>query len=217
MATNGTFVANCDFESIDPNSFRGDTLGVDRYTEKWKGSVDKLAAFLATLTEGAAHPTFSKMFLAAPEHDDDPIFPTVTLEWIGFRSGAGRGPFYKANRTVQTAQTSATVDGVQYSASVQFYAPTGAWEWWEFTEPNPATAAHASVQGTVNPLESIFAWDIKAGNGSTASAQVPLAALSAVLGALSVIESVQDYQAEPVIPGKLWHCTSTTIRTLQGV
>lgn len=220
MASTGTYIGNCAFETIAPGQLRKDPLGVDRYTEKWRGAVDLLPAFLETITEGSPHPTWAKMFLGAPETDDDPIFPTVTLEWIGFTSGTPRGPFYKFSRSVQTVQSSATLPNIgQASIEVQFFAPTGNWEWWAFARegdnpaPDPNTPAYTGVTFTGSPLDHIVSWVIRDAQGKVRPT-VSTADLTSALNTLGDTQLVQEYTAEIVIPGRLWHCTSTTIKTV---
>ena len=106
---NGTvlYVGDNTFSLTAPGGWREDVQGIDNLSEKWQGGIPYVATFEAGLTLGAVHPTYLTMWLKSWDSDQDPVWPTYTLEYIGFKSGTPRGPFYTSGLSLQSASGSA--------------------------------------------------------------------------------------------------------------
>ncbi len=208
---NGTvlYVGDNTFSLTAPGGWREDVQGIDNLSEKWQGGIPYVATFEAGLTLGAVHPTYLTMWLKSWDSDQDPVWPTYTLEYIGFKSGTPRGPFYTSGLSLQSASGSA-VDSAGNTVQIeaQFLAQQGDYEWWQFTAPT-TTPANSGVVSASFP--TITRWHITV-SGSTGTS-VSLADATTALNSLTVENILQSFTPEILIPGKLWHCRSSSVNT----
>jgi len=209
-----TYKGNCEFEITGPGLWKTDVLGLDHYSEEWRGRADKLADFLDSLRENAAHPEFPGVFFVGASNDKNPVFPTANLEYVGFRSGKPRAPLYTPSMAVQSAQASLNLpDAGKSSVETQFYAPSGQWEWFQYTDPGD-TPDHFAVLSTRNPLDKKIRWSIKPEDPDATT--VSIGDYTAAMNAFNVVEMIQNFEPSEVVPGKLWRCRCTSVRTVQA-
>jgi hypothetical protein len=210
-----TYIGNCEFPklgspNVGPGQWRVNALGTDSYIEQYRGRADRLDIFLSMLEVGS-QATGKCAFLDSWSNDQNPVFPTVTLEYIGFKSGSPRGPFYRPGVSVGSASASTQISSGQATISVQYYAPSGEYEWWELSKPSDDQPKYSGVRSNLSPLASIFQWRITGGGKNGA---MSLNNFTSVLNALSQSSFVQGYTSEEVVPNHIWHCKSTSVRTM---
>lgn len=138
---------------MEPRPGKSD-WGIDTLQRKMKGRQPLLAAFLATLVQGATYSYNGQLYyLQTWEPDDDNVFPTVSLNFKGLNSGIPN-PSASDETGIQTSSmghtfspayntgipdangnssvTSATID-------IEFYSPQTTWRYIRNGRPTFAT------------------------------------------------------------------------------
>jgi hypothetical protein len=214
-----TYVGNCEFEQFGSRVWSKTSTELDSMVETYRGRADKLDAFILSINVNTVHPIFKGMAVKRiVGTDNDPVFPTVSVEFQGFMSGAPRAPIYRNTLSLQTVQSSAQIAGVgKCSIEAQFYAPVGETEWWQIgPEPDPDTPLYAAVKTKKQNLVAyLVRFHITDENGATATS-ASLSDVVAVLNSLQNTEQLQQYEYEPVVANYVWHCRSSVLKTLQG-
>ena len=213
------YVGDCEFELRRQGKWKADVLGCDRFTEEWYGRADKLSDFLDALVLGGRHSTFPAAWLSDWDNSDgESGFATVNLEYTGFRRGSVRAPLYKPSKSIQTISSQATLPDLgKASIEATILAPAGEYTWFQLTDPsatvNPAHYGVALSLSSIGIANALVRFAVTNDQGIVKS--ISLADMTAALNSFTVITQLQDFSADVVIPGALWHCRSVTVSTLQ--
>lgn len=98
--------------------------GVDTLTRKFRGAAFLLAAYIATLRQGAA---FNGFYLQTWGADDDPTFPVVTLNYKGLLNGIPDP--HPVNDTVELSGSVSTDTPEKASRDFSYTADQTSWKY----------------------------------------------------------------------------------------
>ncbi len=206
-----------------------DGWGYDKAKVTWRGPRPGLKAFLDSLVKFSNMPASNTRYgltNAGPYpmmYLDDwastnttASFPSVELNYIGFRSGTippvktvdsntaqqvnGQGQ-YTDPATGSTAQISGTL---QYTASRTTYT-------WFMTSLPPIASPFNYVQNAQNPFDTIIGYRMTNTTSGSQDAglpvnNIPYAAFVSVLNSVAAQDVVSNYERETLVPNALYAC-----------
>ncbi len=215
-----TFIDDCEWSPMCLPVFGGGGYDLDSARVPWHGRVDKKVAFLATLKRfQPLSQEYPQMFLASIDDDQDPVFPTITLNYTGFRVNGGNGippakgvdsSIVSVLSVISTGFDSLGLGPLQFTGN--YLVPRTTWTWYANTTPNPTLPQYRTARGGISPLSTLY--NCTTPNGTPVSPAVAIKYAS--LGKLKTKSTISDYQKNDVIPGKVWQCSCTVDLFLVG-
>lgn len=132
-------------------------------------------------------------------------FPAIIGTYVGFRYGIPPAKGIPSLTSQSLSVTGKDTDtGLSVSGTVLYLANRTTWDWWEVKQP-AILPRYNTVLVKQNPLSFIQSISVQ----PAADGSVPISAFTAIINALIPELVISDYQQEPVVPGAIWHCTST--------
>lgn len=238
-----TFIGtNVSFQLLRDPVWTGGGYELDTAHVPYQGILPLRDAYVNGLTRFGNLPGFTKVWLMRYSSDDEPHFPTVTLEYQGCKSGAVPPPKGEDGKTIQNISTTVIATGGQYkpvtahpnttvTLEIQFYAAQTVWNWYSLTNPG-TNPLYATVRRPIDPLTLIVRQRFSVTSavlitGDTTDPNEkeysgPVATLDTgtytqLRNSLQAIDEVTEYKVEELVPSQLWKCSSTVNRTLQPV
>jgi len=239
MALNIHYIGNSAWRQNKPPAWSKSFAGeMDTCTLQWQGAqylekafLDSLTAYqaLVYLNEAGVTVTDTAMRLIKASSDDNPIWPTVTLSFDGFRNGAVSDAVATDGRTSQSASTTHTITddssvnyGKAITMSIQYYANRTAYEWTQLSNPS-GTPTYGTVRnplsysgpyGDPNIFYRKFSGQVD-DDGQPAS-QIPIGDATAVWNTFSGTTQISDFTSKELVPGYVWQCSATAEFLLVG-
>ena len=154
------FPGDTDFEQSGPPEWQPNGWDLDRLILPYRGDVDQLNTFVASLTMWSASLLDSNMFLESFPNDGHQQFPTVRVSFIGKQGGTLPPDKNTTGETVQTA--SFTSYSGKTRVNITYLAPSSTKRTWSRTPidvstVSPAAPAAATViAGTFHTEDSEY-------------------------------------------------------------
>jgi hypothetical protein len=194
-----------------------------------KAFMDSLGAYatLSCTDEAGANLNDASMFLDTWTSDDNPVLPTVTLNYKGLRGGAARGVLAEDDTSLQTAQTTKQITdstSVNYqktiTCSVTYVSSRTTYKWAALANPG-STPNYSAVRNI--PVLNMRSAAIRqmTFSGMVDDAGEPTDTIStgdatAVFNTFSAVSQTTTFTVPEVVPGKLWQCQSVNEYILKG-
>jgi hypothetical protein len=194
-----------------------------------KAFMDSIGAYatLACTDEAGANLNDASMFLNTWTSDDNPVLPTVTLNYIGMRGGVGRGVLAEDDVSLQTAQTTKQITdetSVNYqktlTCSVTYIGSRTTYKWGAGANSG-ATPTYSAVRnipvlnmGSAGIRQMTFSGMVDDAGEPTDT--LPLGDSIAVFNTFSPVSQTTTFTVSEVVPGKLWQCQSVNEYILKG-
>jgi hypothetical protein len=194
-----------------------------------KAFMDSLGAYgtLSCTDEAGANLNDASMFLDTWTSDDNPVLPTVTLNYKGLRGGAARGVLAEDDTSLQTAQTTKQITdatSVNYqktiTCSVTYVSSRTTYKWAALANPG-ATPTYSAVRnipvlnmGSAAIRQMTFSGMVDDAGEPTDT--IPTGDATAVFNTFSAVSQTTSFTVSEVVPGKLWTCQSVNEYILKG-
>jgi len=194
-----------------------------------KAFMDSLGAYatLSCTDEAGANLSDASMFLTSWTSDDNPVLPTVTLNFLGMRGGAGRNVLAEDDVSLQTAQTTKAItdassvnDGKTLTCSVTYIGSRTTYKWGAGANPG-ATPTYSAVRnipvlnmGSSGIRQMTFSGMVDDAGGLCGISSTVDA--TAVFNTFSAVEQITSFPVSEVVPGKLWTCQSVNEYIMKG-
>jgi hypothetical protein len=167
------------------------------------------------------------MFLKGWSSDDAPIFPSVTMTFIGCRGGTTPDAIPEDDITIQSASTTKTItdasspnNGIGISLSIQYKAARTSYTWTALSDPG-STATYSTVRKQLsyslygsNMILTKFSG--MKDDGGDPSTTISTGDATAVWNSFIAQNFTSSFTSHEVIPGKVWQCSSTNEFILIG-
>lgn len=205
--------------------------GVDTLTRKMRGSRALLAAFLATLAQGAS---YSGYYLQTWEPDDNPVFATVTLNYKGLLGGipnaiiindvvqaggttsveftsenGGRGRVYRKEVTYKPFPQQNVIDAEKdiyaTGASMDFTYETGETIYRYIANGQPSGPSHSTLGFSFTPV--LRRARASTSDGTSYGLNMPFAIGPALLPTAST--RAVAFSSQPIIGTPYFECQDT--------
>jgi hypothetical protein len=194
-----------------------------------KAFMDSLGAYgtLSCTDEAGANLNDASMFLDTWTSDDNPVLPTVTLNYKGLRGGAARGVLAEDDTSLQTAQTTKQITdatSVNYqktiTCSVTYVSSRTTYKWAALANPG-STPTYSAVRnipvlnmGSAAIRQMTFSGMVDDAGEPTDT--IPTGDATAVFNTFSAVSQTTSFTVSEVVPGKLWTCQSVNEYILKG-
>lgn len=196
------YKGNVEFEPTGPARVKIRDYDFDEAFVEYQGAAHLLSKFMSSLKRGQPFGNKTRLFLYDWENDNDPIFPTVTLAFLGYASSTG---LKRAKVIDSLVPGSATVDGPGDSGvEIEFLANQSQFSWQTDKRPpdyppEEYRKARIRVKPLITKSRVVLDPDAEPGNISP-----------------TLVDRVLDYTREEMIPGQLWRCSSWAILTYES-
>lgn len=219
-----TFLRSTDWHPSALPAFGGGGYEMDTCRVPWRGRATTKLAFVNGLVkfqplaafegdfpgDGSAFSGYPYMFFDSVNDDQAAVFPTVELNYRGFKLGAAGLPPPQAvdSRTVKII----TLDGAEselfqaLSFQGNYLAPRTVWTWYQAARPDPTTPQYTTVRANYSLGSTMYNLRTPAG------APVSLAVALQYVAPLKTQDIVSEYTVTDVVPNAIWLCTSTVDR-----
>ncbi len=200
-------------------AFGGGGYELDTARVPWSGRAPLKETFVNGVIRFSPHPFYSAMYVVSIDDDQDPVFPTVTLNFLGCKLGPSNVPPVKAEDSL--VQKSISVENLTGPGGLGPISFTGAyrtprtkWTWFQTTRPDPLTPLYSGVRGRFSLASSIFnCYTISSTTTNTAPGTPILPSLAAkYLAPLNTKVITSDYTFDDVAPGRIWSCSCVSDR-----
>jgi hypothetical protein len=194
-----------------------------------KAFMDSLGAYatLSCTDEAGANLNDASMFLDTWTSDDNPVLPTVTLNYKGLRGGAARGVLAEDDTSLQTAQTTKQITdatSVNYqktiTCSVTYIGSRTTYKWAALANPG-STPTYSAVRnipvlnmGSAAIRQMTFSGMVD--DAGEPSGTIPTGDAIAAFNTFSAVSQTTSFTVSEVVPGKLWQCQSVNEYILKG-
>jgi hypothetical protein len=194
-----------------------------------KAFMDSLGAYgtLSCTDEAGANLSDASMFLTSWTSDDNPVLPTVTLNFLGMRGGAGRNVLAEDDTSLQTAQTTKQITdatSVNYqktiTCSVTYIGSRTTYKWGAGANPG-STPTYSAVRnipvlnmGSAAIRQMTFSGMVD--DAGEPSGTIPTGDAIAAFNTFSAVSQTTSFTVSEVVPGKLWQCQSVNEYILKG-
>ncbi len=207
--------------------FGGGGYDLDTCRVPWRGRASGKIAFVNALAkfqslaayagEGieSSWGAYPYMFLNSISDDGEPVFPTISLEYIGFKNGLGGAPPAKGEDSFVQLPISVenlTAPGLgAISFQGAYFAPRTKWTWFQGAKPG-TNPAHFGVRNNVSLLSTLFNLV-----NTTTGGPVSPALAARYLAPLRQVVRTQDYTVSDTVPGTIWSCSCTSDKNFSQV
>lgn len=213
-------IGNTAFDEKRNPVFSAGGYELDVATWPWQGGIANCAAFQAGLSSFSALPGFSKMYLMRWPADDEPHFPTVTLEYTGCKSGSA--PPVKIEDGLSLQSLTVAVESTTYSSGdtvtiamdIEYYAQQSIYSWFALSTPG-TTPTYAVARRVVDLKTTVFTRQYKITQTSNPTDtptgkidSVDTATYTKLNNALVQGHKLQEYKVVDLVPNALWQCSS---------
>jgi hypothetical protein len=231
------YIEDSTFIQVKPAQWSRNFTGeLDTCTVTYQGAQYRAKAFMdslgayATLSctdEAGANLNDASMFLDTWTSDDNPVLPTVTLNYKGLRGGAARGVLAEDDTSLQTAQTTKQITdatSVNYqktiTCSVTYVSSRTTYKWAALANPG-STPTYSAVRnipvlnmGSAAIRQMTFSGMVDDAGEPTDT--IPTGDATAVFNTFSAVSQTTTFTVPEVVPGKLWQCQSVNEYILKG-
>ena len=231
------YIEDSTFIQVKPPQWNRNFTGeLDTCTVTYQGAQYRAKAFMDSLgaygtlsctDEAGANLNDSFMFLTSWTSDENPVLPTVTLNYIGMRGGAGRGVLAEDDVSLQTVSTNKTItdsSSVNYqitiSLSVIYIGSRTTYKWAALANPG-ATPTYSAVRnipvlnmGSAGIRQMTFSGMVD--DAGEPSGTISTGDATAVFNTFSAVSQTTSFPVSEVVPGKLWTCQSVNEYILKG-
>jgi len=231
------YVEDSTFIQVKPAQWSRNFTGeLDTCTVTYQGAQYRAKAFMDSLgaygtlsctDEAGANLNDASMFLDTWTSDDNPVLPTVTLNYKGLRGGAARGVLAEDDTSLQTAQTTKQITdatSVNYhktiTCSVTYVSSRTTYKWAALANPG-STPTYSAVRnipvlnmGSAGIRQMTFSGMVD--DAGEPSGTIPTGDATAVFNTFSAVEQTTSFPVSEVLPGKLWTCHSVNEYILKG-
>jgi len=178
------------------------------------------------LDEAGVSVTDNGMWLARWTTDDAAIFPSVTLQFEGFRGGGLPDPIYEDDINIQSASTTkqitdSTSPNYQKAVtlSIDYRCSRTTVTWAQKTNPG-ATNPYTTIRQPLSPTfgSNNITWYSYTGSINTQGDPSPpsTADATAVFNTFTLVNVTTSFSSKEVVPGKVWSCQAVNERILRG-
>lgn len=203
-----TYIGDTEFRPLSEPVFTTAGYELDSAKVAYQGAAPKKQAFVDSLKIfDALGSGFNRMFFDGTSDDGNPVFPTIDLNFTGFR-----GPIPAAKGVDSLVVKSLVLDApaseglTPLAFSAGYYAARTTWTWYLTSAPDPISPKFNNTRGRFSSAGSLF--NIRTPQGSP----VALAVALPYIKDLPQKDFVSDYVITDVAPGKLWSCSSVIDR-----
>jgi hypothetical protein len=231
------YIEDSTFIQVKPPQWnRNFTAELDTCTVTYQGAQYRAKAFMDSLgaygtlsctDEAGANLNDASMFLDTWTSDDNPVLPTVTLNYKGLRGGAARGVLAEDDTSLQTAQTTKQITdatSVNYqktiTCSVTYVSSRTTYKWAALANPG-STPTYSAVRnipvlnmGSAAIRQMTFSGMVDDAGEPTDT--IPTGDATAVFNTFSAVSQTTSFTVSEVVPGKLWQCQSVNEYILKG-
>jgi len=231
------YIEDSTFIQVKPPQWgRNFTGEFDTCTVTYQGAQYRMPAFLNTISgygylvctdEAGANLSDASMFLTSWTSDDNPVLPTVTLNFLGMRGGAGRNVLAEDDVSLQTAQTTKAItdaNSVNYqktlTCSVTYIGSRTTYKWAVGSKPS-ATPTYSAVRnipmlnmGSSGIRQMTFSGMVD--DDGQPSGSIPLGEATALFNTFTFEQQTTSFTVSEVVPGKLWQCQSVNEYIMKG-
>ena len=231
------YIEDSTFIQVKPPQWNRNFTGeLDTCTVTYQGAQYRAKAFMDSLgaygtlsctDEAGANLNDASMFLTSWTSDENPVLPTVTLNYIGMRGGAGRGVLADDDVSLQTAQTTKQITdatSVNYqktiTCSVTYVSSRTTYKWAALANPG-STPTYSAVRnipvlnmGSAAIRQMTFSGMVDDAGEPTDT--IPTGDATAVFNTFSAVSQTTSFTVSEVVPGKLWQCQSVNEYILKG-
>lgn len=220
-----SFVPNIPFTLVCDLSWSVDSYDIDHCKATWRGPRPNCLAFINGLQRWSQLSGYPQMFLAS--WDNEPMntypFPTVTLNYIGFRSGVPPPAKVEDGYSSQTFSTTYTDpdSGDTYAGSFAYKAARTTYSFLMTSQPPqtpPTQYSTVTKQFATPPLsqQNIIRYSI-VNQTSPDGSSIDIGTYTAVLNTAGApIMFVSDYKRPQLVPNKIWQCSCTVDFMVSG-
>jgi hypothetical protein len=162
------------------------------------------------------------MYLIRWNDDDEPHFPTVTLEYQGCKHGSE--PPVKADDGLSLQSLSVSVESTTYSSGhtvtiqmdIEYYAQQTNYSWFTLTTP-PTSPTYSVARRALNLATTVFSRQFRITQTDNTDGAPPTGKILSVdtatytklNNALLQGHKIQEYKVVDLVPGALWQCQCT--------
>jgi len=231
------YIEDSTFIQVKPPQWNRNFTGeLDTCTVTYQGAQYRAKAFMDSLgaygtlsctDEAGANLNDASMFLDTWTSDDNPVLPTVTLNYKGLRGGAARGVLAEDDTSLQTAQTTKQITdatSVNYqktiTCSVTYVSSRTTYKWAALANPG-ATPTYSTVRnipvlnmGSAAIRQMTFSGMVDDAGEPTDT--IPTGDATAVFNTFSAVSQTTTFTVPEIVPGKLWQCQSVNEYILKG-
>jgi hypothetical protein len=231
------YIEDSTFIQVKPPQWnRNFTAELDTCTVTYQGAQYRAKAFMDSLgaygtlsctDEAGANLNDASMFLDTWTSDDNPVLPTVTLNYKGLRGGAARGVLAEDDTSLQTAQTTKQITdatSVNYqktiTCSVTYVSSRTTYKWAALANPG-STPTYSAVRnipvlnmGSAAIRQMTFSGMVDDAGEPTDT--IPTGDATAVFNTFSAVSQTTSFTVSEGVPGKLWQCQSVNEYILKG-
>lgn len=202
----------------------------------FQGAQYLMKAFLDALTkyqtmtyvdEAGVSVNDTGMFLAKWTTDDAAIFPSVNLQFEGFRGGTLPDPIPTDDITIQSASTTKLITDATspnynktITLAVEYRCARTSYTWAQKTDPG-ATCPYTTVRQHITPTlgSDNITWFHFSGMFDAAgdpSNTISTGDATAAFNTFSLITLTTSFESRETVPGKVWSCQSVNEYRLKG-
>jgi len=215
------YIGDVTFAAQRDPIFSAGGFDLDTARVPYQGAATLKEAFTSGQVRFSSLSGYPKMYLMRWTDDEDPVFPTVTLEYMGFKSGSA--PPEKAEdgqilQTVSVTVTSLTYEPgeeIEIAMDVVYFAQQTNYTWYRLTAP-PSGSQFAVARRLIDPASSVLSRTYKIVNAPSSSgitqgrvSSVDAATYTQLNNELNPAHVVTEYKSDELVPGALWRCSAT--------
>lgn len=200
-----------------------------QYLEKAFLDAVTLAKFgsMVYINEAGVSVTDTGMFFTGFSSDDAAIFPTVTLQFTGFRNGELPSAVPEDDVTIQSAQTTKHITdstspnyNKTITLAIEYRCARTTWSWSQAGDPG-ATSPYTSVRQPISPTLGSVNITYTHFSGMVDSSGEPSNTIStgdatAVFNTFSLTTRSTSFSSKETVPGCVWTCQAVNERVLKG-
>lgn len=212
------FIGNVNFQAQRDPIWSGGGYELDTCSVPYQGAITYRDAFVNGLSRFATLSGFSKVWLMRWPSDDEPHFPTVTLEYTGCKGGsvpptkADDGQVVQTLTTTVTSTTYSSGEDIDIEMEIGYYAQQTRYSYYVLGTP-PSSPVNNTARRVIDPASSIYYRRYRVVSVPTDSettvgtiASVDTGTYTQLNNTLIPAHVVQEYMTDEIVPSALWHC-----------
>jgi len=194
-----TYVGQTEFVQVSNPALNTPDWGPTTLTVRWKGAATELDDYLATLSKGDAYPDapYTNYHLNDWSVDDNVIYPTVTLSYLGFvEASVTKRDLDWSIQTAQIGVDSASGGYTDIRRDVTYRAPTCAFSYFTNSQQDAAVNTTVPTFGvTTTVLKSVVTAKDVEGDDKTWYGNAPVGVVTATT--LEEVHKVVSHKSTP--------------------
>ena len=181
--------------------------GIDSLTRKVQGAQPEEVAYINALAQGdITNFNGQQWYLQSWDSDHDPIYPTITLNYLGLNDGIP-APFVSGATVTQTGTISCTTPS-KASRTFSYYTRQSTYKY--ITNFRPTTATYTTLDIAFTP--SIFKSEIRNEDGTVYLGNAPAGLVSALTP--SGVNLIATLTATPIFGTPYFDCQDNVVSLL---